>query len=92
MRISRVPSNSVTRLRTISKDDLRRALQVVSQHQLVDGHYRPVELTAPLAKHKGTRFKGDILQLGLTRNEIGAVYRRMQSLLKKVDKGKLDTF
>lgn len=93
LRVPAVPSTTVQRLRALDLDALRTSLRVVSQHQLVDGrHYVPTAISAPITKRGGVQRKQGALQLGLTAGEINDVQRRIQRLLRSVDKGRLSTF
>ena len=92
LRTDRLPRGTIERLRALRREDLDRALAVVAEFELRNGELVPKERTAPLNPGQGVRRKGNIVQLGLTRNEISGVWGRIQGLLKRVDSGKVKTF
>ncbi|MCZ6819761.1 MAG: hypothetical protein O7G31_09760, partial [Calditrichaeota bacterium] len=72
--------------------DLEHALGVVAQFEVQDGQLVSVDFTENLNEKKGIRRSDAIIQLGLTKYEIGNVFKRMQNLIKKVESGKIKTF
>jgi hypothetical protein len=89
IRIDRLPSDAVARLRAITPAMLQDRLGVLAQWRLQDGRYVPVSRGANLWESRGLRRKGDELQLGLTRGEINSIYKRLARLLQRVDAGEL---
>ena len=57
-----------------------------------DGRLLAMEPTESLGGKKGTRRKGEVLQLGLASWEIRGIHARLKRLLKRVDSGKITTF
>lgn len=92
MRVDRLPADTVARLRAISEQGLRERLGVLAQWQLQDGRYVSVPATGNLAPHRGVRQKDGTVQMGLTKTEIGAVWRQLGRLLKEVDAGRIRTY
>ena len=93
LRVSRLPAETVDRLRTLTEEDLTARLSTVGQFRVrPDGQLEPVAPTAALDPHRGIRQEDGVIQLGLTRREIRGVWRRMQELLEDVDRGRITTF
>jgi hypothetical protein len=79
-----VPLAQVERLRRLTRADLDTLL-VVAQFELRDGQLEPVAPTAPFSKTEGVRRSGNIVQLGLTVEEIDGIEARLKKLLARVD-------
>jgi hypothetical protein len=77
------------RLRAATFADLERRLGVVAQFSLIDGNWVPEDITDNFSSSRGVRREGSSLQLGLTRGEIRSVHRRLVSLVKRVESGKV---
>ncbi len=92
MRTERLPQGTVERLRGISEEDLHQTLGVLAQFEVRGGRLVQVEPTENLDPGNGVRRKDDVVQLGLTRREIGRVFGRLEDLLKDIDEGKYDIF
>ena len=92
IRVPAVPLSTVERLRSIDREVLRATVGVVSEHRLEGERYVPVAPTEILNKGRGVRQEDGILQLGLTERELRAVDGRIDRLLRRVDRGRLDTF
>ena len=92
LRVPAIPADTVDRLRALDLDTLRAHLRVVSQHRLDGREYTPTMPSNPVAKHGGLQRKKDVLQLGLNDGEIKSVMLRIKQLLKRVDKGRVQTF
>jgi hypothetical protein len=91
LRVERLPHATVARLRAISDQDLE-SLGVLVQFEEQGGLLAPVPVGPNLNPSRGVRHEDGIVQLGLTRAEIGDLRSRLQSLLKDVDEGKLTVF
>jgi hypothetical protein len=65
---------------------------VVAQFEIEDGRLVAVERTAALDPKHGIRRQGAVLQLGLASWEISGVESRLSRLLRRVDRGKIETF
>jgi hypothetical protein len=90
LRVDRLPKDTIERLRELDKDRLTRALGVLAQWELRDGHYvsvKPGENTAPT---RGVRIKDGVVQMGLTREEIAGVEKQVKRLLRQVDRGRIN--
>jgi len=92
MRVRRLPSDVVDRLRKLTEGDLASRLGVVAQWQLEHASWMAVPLGANLSPGSGVRDKGSTLQMGLTRREIGDVWNRAKQLLEKIDKAEIVAF
>ena len=90
MRVDRLPADVVERLRKVTEEELHSKLGVLAQWELRAGHYVLVAPGENIARNDGVRRKGAVLQMGLTRAEIGDVWRRLTLLLKRIDKGDID--
>ncbi len=89
IRVNRIPSETVKRLRGITKDELDRRLGIVGTWRRENGHWVAVSSSVNLNANRGVRFKGDLVQMGLTRSEINDVWRRLKRLLDDVDAGEI---
>jgi hypothetical protein len=92
LQIRRIPAATVERLRQVTRADLDAALGVVAEFQVVDGILEPVELGPNLGPSRGLRQAEGRVQFGLTSAEIGDLERRIQAMLREVDRGRLTTF
>ena len=89
LRVDQLPADAIDRLRKVTPQVLARQLGVVAQWQLKDCAFEPVDRQENLSPTRGVRRKGDSLQMGLTESEIRQVQRRLNDLLKRVDRGKI---
>jgi hypothetical protein len=89
MRVNRLPSDTIERLRKVTAQLLEDRLGVLAQWKLEGGRYVPVATGRNLAVNRGVRRDGDALQMGLTRSEILGVRRLLTKLLEQVDHGKV---
>lgn len=92
VRVKRLPKKTIERLKLITKIDLEHALSVVAQFEVHNGQLVSVDFTENLNEKKGIRRSDRIIQFGITKREIGNVFKRMQNLIKKVESGKIKTF
>lgn len=92
IRVDRLPAETVEELRDIDLEDLRRTLGVVAQFEQRGSDMVPVPHTENLDPGDGVRREGGVLQLGLTDREIRDVHRRLRDLLRRVDRGEIETF
>jgi len=92
IRVPALRRESVERLRALERSDLDR-LAVLQEFTLDDqGLYHPVEPGPPITPDRGVRVHADSVQFGLTTSEIDGVWRRIEKLLAKVDRGKVALF
>jgi hypothetical protein len=89
LRVKSLPRKTLERLRAITREDLERRLGVVAQFRLVGDQLVPETPTEPLNPKRGLRRSADIVQLGLTKGEIGQIWDRIRKVIKKVDEGKI---
>ncbi len=92
LRVKRLPQRTVERLRALTREELERRLSVVAQFRLVGDQLVSVTPTEPLDRNRGMRNRDDVVQLGLTKREIGHIWDRIRKVLKKVDEGKVTLF
>jgi hypothetical protein len=92
MRVERIPADTATRLKNLTREQLEAKLGVVAQWELKDGRWTAVPLGANLSANRGVRKEEGLVQMGLTSGEIAAIWRQVQDLVKDLDKGKLQTF
>ncbi len=84
--------DSIERLRRLRREDLDR-LGVVAQLERDRRRIlKNVPLGENLAPNKGVRVTGDTVQLGLSKAEIDAVWRRIERLIARVDGGEIPVF
>jgi len=92
IRLPAVPRSAVDRLRTVTRQQVE-ALGVVAQLELdADGMYRDAEPGPNLDPGTGATRRGNVLQFGLTNDEIETVWERIQEVIQDVDDGELATF
>ena len=65
---------------------------MVAQFEVQNRQLVSVDFTENLNEKKGIRRSDRIIQFGITKREIGNVFKRMQNLIKKVESGKIKTF
>jgi hypothetical protein len=87
--VTRLPADTVERLRTITPELLTERLGVLAQWRLEDGSYVAVAKGGNLSENRGVRRSGDDLQMGLNKSEIRAIDRLLKKLLERVDAGKI---
>lgn len=93
IRVPGLRKKSVDRLRKIDKNALRDALGTVAELHLNENRiYENVDPGPTLDEDDGVRIQGDVLQFGLTDDEIEDVEERIDDLLEDVDDGKLPVF
>jgi hypothetical protein len=89
MRVKQLPADLVTRLRAITRETLEARLAVLAQWKLQEGQFVPVDAGPNLSPHRGVRQEDGMLQMGLRRTEIGAIWKLLQKLLARVDSGEI---
>jgi hypothetical protein len=92
LRVDRLPRATVDRLRAITRAQLDQRLETLAQYEVRGDQLVAVPAAASIDRNRGVRMKGGTLQLGLTNGEVGDVMGRIESLLKRVDDGKITTF
>jgi hypothetical protein len=89
LHVDRLPASSVERLRALTRDDLDRELGVVAEFEIVDGQLHAVEPGPNLRPGRGLRVQDGRVQFGLTSAEITDLERRIERLLRDVDRGRI---
>ncbi len=88
-----LPRATVERLRALDRATLDAKLGTLTQmHADPTGRLEVVEQGAPWDPERSVRMRGTSLQLGLTRSEIDAVWKRRGRLLDAVDAGRITLF
>ncbi len=87
--VSALRRESIERLRKLRREDLDRFGVVAQLQKDKGGIYRSVPPGENLSPNTGVRISGDSIQLGLNKFEIEAVWKRIQNLLARVDKGEI---
>lgn len=90
--MNRIPRKTFERLKQITLQDLKNRLAVCAQFRLDERNGKPVKATASLDPYLGVRVEGDILQFGLTKNEIRHVHERIKYLIMRVETREIDLF
>lgn len=91
MRVDRLPADTVARLRAVTEAELDR-LGVLAQWRRKDGRWIAEPPGRNLNERRGVRVERDVVQLGLNKYEISAVWRQLQSLLRDIEDGKIRAF
>ncbi len=92
LRVKRLPHSTVGRLRALTREELDRRLLVVAQFRRADNQLIAVTPTEPIHPDGGVRRNDEVVQLGLTKHEIGQIWGRIRKVLEKVDDGKVTLF
>jgi hypothetical protein len=90
--VDRFPARTVARLRTITEEQLNRELGVLAQWRVENDELVPMTPTENLDPRAGVRERNGIVQFGLTRDEIGDVWYRLEVFLSGVAAGRYRTF
>lgn len=90
LRVKRLPRKTMERLRSLTREELERQLGVVAQFRRTGNQFVPETPSEPLDPDKGVRRNATVVQLGLTKTEIGQIWDRIGKILKKVDEGKIE--
>ncbi len=91
-RVPALPRVTLERLRELRRKDLDR-LAVVTQLEADDAGILRIEAPGEaFDPAQGARLRGTTVQFGLTRDEIDAVWQRIQELIEAVDEGRLAVF
>jgi len=92
LRVAAVRTETIERLRGLSREDLDFLL-VVSQLEVDEnGMFHNVEPGPPIDPDGGANARDGVVQFGLKRKEIDAVYARIQKLVAAVDAGEVPGF
>lgn len=89
LRVDRLPDDTIARLRAVTEDELDRRLAVLAQWKLQEGRWIAEAPGENLGAGRGVRVSRGTAQLGLTRSEIGRVWRQLRRMLDRVDDGKV---
>jgi hypothetical protein len=89
IRVSWVRRETIERLRKVDRKTIERLGVVAELEMRPDGVYEVVPPGPNMDDDDGVRRRGDRVQFGLTDDEIEDVEERLESLLKKVDSGKI---
>jgi hypothetical protein len=92
LRVKRIPKDTFERVSSIRQEDLQALLGTVAQWEIRDGVPVAVPPGQPSSVHKGVRTPPKTIQLGLTKHEIGGIYRQIVKLRNLVASGDIQTF
>ncbi len=93
LHVTRVPGQAVKRLRSMTRAELEAALYVVAQFEVGDdGRLRAVPATSKIDVNRGVPRQDAVIQFGLTNLELDELWARIQTLLRRVDAGEIETF
>jgi hypothetical protein len=90
--VDQLPAATVERLRGITRDQLDAELAVLAEFQIVGEYLEPVEPGPNAGSRRGVRVGEGRVQFGLTQGEINDLDRRIRSLLRNVDRGRIRVF
>lgn len=92
LRVDAIPEETVHRLRSLTEADVRRQLETLAQFRIEpDGALTLVPPEPAIDPGRGIRETDTMIQLGLDERELRGVWRRIQRLLERVEKGDLRT-
>jgi len=83
---------SIERLRSLRREDLDRLGVLLQLEKDKLGVFNAVPPGENLSPNEAVRISGGVVQLGLARFEIDAIWKRMQALLARVDSGEIALF
>jgi hypothetical protein len=86
-----LPKKEIERLRKLTRHDLDTLL-TVSQYSVTPHGLVEVPATAAISDEEGVRREGDVIQIGLTRDEVDGIENRLKTLLGKVDRDEIKVF
>jgi hypothetical protein len=92
IKVKRLPRDTVERLRALTREDLDRVLGVLAHFESREGELVRADPAWNIDPTRQVRHRKGGCQFGLTRREIDSVWRRLRSLLKKVDRGGYELF
>jgi len=87
-----LPRASIARLRKLDAKQLEELAVLAEFRADPSGFLRPVRPGRPIDPTRGTRFRGGVLQLGLTDREIAHLRERIAGLLREIDERKIPLF
>jgi hypothetical protein len=92
IQVTRLPRETIERVRKIDLEMLKQTLGVVAQFQITNEQMEFVEPTENINPLIGVRITKSTIQFGLTEKEIKDIYERQQKLLNRIDSGKIELF
>jgi hypothetical protein len=92
MVVSGLPKAIVSRLRAVGPRDLERLGVLGELRADESGVLRPVDPGPNLDQERGTRLSSGRIQFGLSAKEIGAIRKRLDDVIVRVDRGELTIF
>lgn len=92
IQVERVPARTIERLKALTREDLDRALETVAEFHARDGLLVAVPPGENLRRGRGVRRSDGRIQLGLTSVEIDQLDRRRRDLIRRVERGQIETF
>lgn len=92
LRVDKLPAKTIDRLKKLTTEEIKQTLETLAQFEIQYGLAVPVPPTENLDPPKGVRRRDNIIQFGLTTNEIDGIVDRLNSLLKRVEEGKIEVF
>jgi hypothetical protein len=90
--VDRFPSETVARLRSLTKAQVSEALGVLAEWEIRGGEAVRVTPGDNLEPRTGVRKRGDRVQIGLTRQEIDDLWYRLEVFLSGFGSGRYRTF
>jgi len=93
LRIKKISQKTSEKLQKLTLEDVEDQLLVASQLDLTkDLFFVSTQRERTLNPKEGVNHQAGVLQFGLTHNEIKAVFKRIESVVKKLKKGKITPF
>jgi hypothetical protein len=92
IQVPALSARSVARLRGLSRQKVAR-LATIEQYEIRNGQLLPTAITRPASRaDAGLRRVANVVQVGLTERELDSLWRRIQGVLARVDRGETRTF
>jgi hypothetical protein len=92
LRVKQLPAATVERLRHIAPEHLDKLLGVIAEWRVVNRSLVAHPAGDNINPTRAVRYRDDIIQLGLTRNEIRQIDSRIRQIVKQIDRGRVSTF
>jgi len=87
-----VPRSAVDRLRELQRTNLDRFSVLAEFHKNEDGSLEPALPGSSLDSSRPVNISENVVQIGLTVDEIDDVWERIEELIERIDEGELNVF
>ena len=92
LRVPALSKKAIDRLRTVTSDDIESLLVLSELLLQPDGTFESVSHGAPISRRKGARRHRDVVQFGLTEEEVDDLAENIRDIIERVDAGEMPVF